>query len=334
MAEFYRQLLERVQSLPGVAGATAISTLQLSETPNSGTFTLEDRPPFPEAEQIEATTDRVAQNFFEVMRVNLKYGRRFEARDGADAPRAIIVNESFANRYWPGRDPVGQRMVFGRPSERNPWITIVGVVEDMHRRGLHRPARLETFLPMAQNPSRGMQLLVASTEAGGALRLTSAVRGEVRALDPRAPITQVSTVEEEVGESLAGRKFQTMLLVLFAVLALVLAAVGIFGLIYQTVLRRTQEIGVRMALGAQTSDVVSMVVKRGMILIATGVGLGTIGSLALAKVVQGMLYGVTPFDMLSYLAAGLVLGSFGLIACWLPARRVTRVDPMEALRHE
>jgi putative ABC transport system permease protein len=334
VAEFYRQLLEKVGAMPGVAGATAITTLHLSETPNSGTFTLEDRPPFPEAEQIEATTDRVVPNFFEVLQVKLKYGRRFDQRDGAEAPRAIIINDSFAKRYWPGRDPVGQRMVFGRPSERNPWITIVGVVEDMHRRGLHRPARLETFLPVAQSPARGMQLLVAASDKGSALRLTSAVRAAIRSLDARAPITQVSTVEDEVGESLAGRRFQTMLLSLFAILALVLAAVGIFGLIYQTVLRRTQEIGVRMALGAQSSDVVNMVIKRGMILIATGVGLGIAGSLALAKVVQGLLYGVTPFDILSYVAAALVLGAFGLLACWLPARRVTLVDPLEALRHE
>jgi putative ABC transport system permease protein len=330
---FHHQLMEKLRSVPGVTGVTEIGNLLLSDTPNSGTFTLEDRPPFPEAEQIEATTDRVAPNFFDVMQVKLKYGRKFDDRDGAESPRAIIVNETFAQRYWPGQDPTGKRMVFGRPDPNNPnWITIVGVVSDMHRRGLHRPARLETFLPSTQGVGRRMQLLI--TADSHPLRLTSAIRGEIKSLDSSAPVTLVSTVEDELGVSLAGRRFQTLLLSMFAGLALVLAAVGIFALIFQTVARRTQEFGVRMALGAQSGDVVAMVVKRGMLLVGVGVLLGVAGSLALARVVQGLLFGVSAVDPLSYLAAALVLGGFGLVACWLPATRATRVDPVEALRHE
>jgi ABC-type antimicrobial peptide transport system permease subunit len=177
-----------------------------------------------------------------------------------------------------------------------------------------------------------MQLLI--TADSHPLRLTSAIRGEIKSLDSSAPVTLVSTVEDELGVSLAGRRFQTLLLSMFAGLALVLAAVGIFALIFQTVARRTQEFGVRMALGAQSGDVVSMVVKRGMLLVGIGVVLGVAGSLALAKVVQGLLFGVSAVDPLSYLAAALVLGGFGLVACWLPATRATRVDPVEALRHE
>ncbi|MBL8222593.1 MAG: ABC transporter permease, partial [Bryobacterales bacterium] len=171
--EFYRQLFERVKAIPGVSGVTTISTLLLSETPNSGTFTLEDRPPLPEAEQIEATIDAVGPGFFAMMRVPLKWGRGFDDRDRPDAPRAAVINEMFAERYWPGQDPVGKRFVFGTPGERNPWITIVGVAKDMHRRGLHRPARLEVLTPASQNPRSGMQLLVMRDGGGSPLALAA-----------------------------------------------------------------------------------------------------------------------------------------------------------------
>jgi len=330
--DFYQRWMDRVRGLPGVSGVGAISTLLLTDTPSSGTFTLEGRPPFPPAEQIEATIDRVSPGLFPAMNVKLKYGRFFDDRDRLDTPRAAIINATFAERYWPGRDPVGQRFVFGTPSERNAWITIVGVVEDMHRRGLHRSARLETFAPLAQMPSSAMQLLVATQ--GDPLALAAAVRAEIRALDSTAPITRVSTVEAELGESMAGRRFQALLLAMFAALALVLAAVGIFGLMYQTVARRTHEIGVRMALGAHSGDVVSMVLRQGLLLTGAGIVLGVLGALALSQTVRGLLFGVAATDPVTYLVAVLLLGGAALVACWLPARRATRVDPLVALRHE
>ena len=266
------------------------------------------------------------------MNVKLKYGRFFDDRDRADGPRAAIINATFAERYWPGRDPVGQRFVFGTPNERSRWITIVGVVEDMHRRGLHRSARLETFGPLAQMPSSGMQLLV--TTDGDPLALAALVRAEIRALDSMAPVTRVSTLEAELGESMAGRRFQALLLAMFAALALVLAAVGIFGLMYQTVARRTHEIGVRMALGAHSGDVVGMVLRQGLLLTGAGIVLGVLGALAVSRAVRGLLFGVGPTDPVSYLVAMLLLGGTALVACWLPAWRATRVDPLVALRHE
>jgi len=202
----------------------------------------------------------------------------------------------------------------------------------MHRRGLHRPARLETFFAMAQAPSLGMQLLVATE--GEPLAVAAAVRSQIRALDSTAVITKVSTVEAELGESMAARRFQALLLALFAALALVLAAVGIFGLMYQTVARRTHEIGVRMALGAQGGDVMGMVLRQGLLLTGIGVVLGVGGALALSRLVRGLLFGIGPADPVSYVAAVLLLGATALVACWLPARRATRVDPLVALRHE
>ena len=332
VADFYQRLMDRVRGLPGVQNASAITTLMLSDTPSSGTFTLEDRPPFPPAEQIEATTDIVTPGFFQAMNVRLKFGRFFDDRDRQGAPRAAIINATFAEKYWPGRDPVGKRFVFGSPGERNPWITIVGVVEDMHRRGLHRGARLETFGPHGQMPARGLQLMV--TTDGDALSLARGVRAEIRALDPTAPVTKVMTVDEMIGESVAHRRFQALLLAIFASLALALAAVGIFGVMFQSVARRTHEIGVRMAVGAESGDVVRMVLRHGLLLTGTGVVLGLAGAVAVSWVIRGLLFGVGPADPASYVIAVVLLGVVAAAACWLPARRATRVDPLVALRHE
>jgi ABC-type antimicrobial peptide transport system permease subunit len=175
--------------------------------------------------------------------------------------------------------------------------------------------------------------LLVTTE-GDPLALAAGVRAEIRALDPLATVTRISTVEAEIGESMAGRRFQAFLLALFAALALGLAAVGIFGLMFQTVSRRTNEIGVRMALGAQTGDVSRMVLRHGMLLAFAGIALGVVGAIALSRVVRGLLFGVGPADPLSYFVAALLLGGTALVACWLPARRATRVDPVVALRHE
>ncbi|MBI4903114.1 MAG: ABC transporter permease [Acidobacteria bacterium] len=330
--EFHQRLMEKIRGLPGVTGMGSITTLLLSDTPNSGTFTLEDRPPFPEAEQIEATSDIASAEFFKTMQVRLKYGRFFDDRDRMDGPRAAIINATFASKYWPGQDPTGKRFVFGMPRERNPWITIVGVIEDMRRRGLHREARLEVFAPLTQRPARGTQLLIAVN--GNPMALAAAVRSEIRALDSLATVTKVSTVEAEVGTTMAARRFQALLLALFAMLALVLAAVGIFGLMYQSVSRRTHEIGVRMALGAQGSDVMGMMLRQGLLLTATGCTIGLAGAFALSRLVRGLLYGVGPADPVTYVAAVLLLAAGAVIACWVPARRATRVDPLVALRHE
>jgi hypothetical protein len=186
----------------------------------------------------------------------------------------VVINQTFANRYWPNQDPTGKRLVFGSPGPNNPWITIVGVVADLHRRGLHRGARLETFHPSGQRGGGSMQLLVAAN--GAPLTLAPAVRAEIRALDPSGPITEVGTVEAEIGESLAVRRFQALLLSLFSLLAVLLAAVGAFGLMGQLVVRRRPEIGLRMALGATPHGVMKMILRHGLLLAAAGgvVGIG------------------------------------------------------------
>jgi putative ABC transport system permease protein len=332
IAQFYDQLLQRVRALPGVRGAVVTTSLFLSDTPSSGTFTLEDRPPFPPAEQIEATFDAVSPGFFETMQIGLVRGRFLDSRDGDGAPRTAVINETFANKYWPNQDPVGKRFIPGGPRPNPQWITIVGVFKDMRRRGLHRGARLEIYFPTGQNLRRDLQLLVASD--GPPLAFAPAVRAEIRALDPLAPVTELSTVEAEIGDSLAVRRFQAFLLTLFSGLAVLLAAVGIFGLMAQLVIRRTPEIGLRMAVGATPSDVLRMVLRQGAILAAVGAAAGVAGALVLARVLRTMLYGVTPADPISYGAAAAVMSAAVLLACAIPALRAARVAPLEALRNE
>jgi len=332
LRQFYDQLLERVRALPGVKGAAVVTDLFLSNTPNSGTFTLEDRPPFPPSEQIEATTDVVSPGFFEAMQVPLVYGRFFDSQDRDGGARAIVINETFASRYWPNQNPVGKRMVFGTPGERNPWITIVGVAGDMRRRGLHQGSRLETFFPTTQNGGRNMQLLV--TTDGDPNALVGPVRAEIRTLDRSTPVTAVGTIDAQIGESLAIRRFQAWLLAMFSMLAVLLAAVGVFGLMAQVVARRTSEIGVRMALGASPSQVISLVLRQGALFAAAGGVVGLGGAFLLARALRSLLFGVGAADPVSYVGAAVVMGLSVLLACAVPAWRAARVDPTAALRQD
>jgi putative ABC transport system permease protein len=332
LRQFYGDVLQRVRALPRVTNVALITDLFLSATPNSGTFTLEDRPPFPPAEEIEATTDAVSPGFFEMMQARLVRGRFVDARDAGDAPRAIVVNETFAHRYWPNQDPIGKRMVFGRPRPGDQWITIVGVVGDMRRRGLHQDARLETFGPTGQSIGRNMQLLVTADRE--ALALAPSALSEIRSIDATSPVTAVRTVESDIGESLAVRRFQARLLALFSALAVLLAAVGIFGLMAQVVVRRTHEIGVRMALGATRRKVLAMVVRQGVSLAAAGTLVGIVGALAIARTLESLLFGIGAADPVSYVASAAVMAVSVLLACGLPAWRAAHVDPMVALRDD
>ena len=264
------------------------------------------------------------------MQVRLVSGRFPDAQDRDGGVRGVAINETFAKRYWPDQSPVGKRMVFGTPGERNPWMTIVGVVGDMRRRGLHQGARLEVFFSTTQSIGRNMQLIVASDS--NPIALAPTVRAAIRALDASSPVTAVSTVEAQIGESLAIRRFQAWLLALFSLLAVLLAAVGIFGLMAQVVTRRTPEIGVRMALGATTQNVLALVVRQGVLLAAAGTLVGIGGALVIARGLQSLLFGVGAADPLSYAAAAVVMAISVLLACALPAWRAARVDPTVALR--
>ena len=329
---FYKQLFERIESVPGVQSVGAISTVFLSDTPNSTNFSIEGRPVPTGADSIEVPLDSVSPSYFRVMGIPLKSGREFDDRDVRGSTPVVIVNETFVLRFFPDEDPLGKRFVYGTPGPDNNWITIVGVVGDMRRTGFDRPVRPETFLPQTQNPSD--TLTIVARTAGDPANLSTTLRGEVWAIDRDQSVYDLKTMDQTLSEMSSQRRFNMLLLGVFAALALTLAAVGIYGVMSYSVAQRTHEIGIRMALGARGTDVLGMVVKRGVILASAGIGVGLIGSIALTRLMSSLLYGVSATDPLTFVVIPIVLAAVALGACFVPASRATKVDPMIALRYE
>jgi putative ABC transport system permease protein len=332
VADFYKQLLERMQSVPGVQSVGAISSVFLTDTPSSTNFSIEGRPVPTGAEAIEVPLDSVSPNYFRVMGIRLLQGREFDDRDATGAPLVAIINETFARRFFADEDPIGKRYVYGQPAPNNPWITIVGVVEDMRRTGFDRPVRPETFLPVAQNPANALTI-VARTATDPA-NFASALRGEVWALDKDQSVFDIKTMEQTLAEMISQRRFTMLLLGIFAAVALLLAAVGIYGVMSYSVTQRTHEIGVRIALGARGSDVLRLVVGQGVKLVLFGVGVGLVASFALTRLMISLLYGVSATDLITFTVIPLILMGVAMVACFVPARRAAKVDPMVALRYE
>jgi len=330
---FYQQLLDRLEALPGVQSVGAIASVFLDDTPNSTNFTIEGRPVPVGAESIEVPLDSVSNKYFRVMGIPLLAGREFDERDGPGAPLVAIINQTFARRFFPGEDPIGKRYIYGQPGpNNNPWITIVGVVGDMRRTGFDRPVRPETFLPEAQSPDGSLTIVARTT--GDPSALAGALRSEVWAIDKDQSVYNIKTMRQTLAEMLSQRRFNMMLLGVLAAVALVLASVGIFGVMSYAVAERTHEIGLRMALGAQAGDVLNLIVRQGMLLVGTGLLVGLVASFALTRLMSTLLYGVSATDPLTFIAIPVVLTGVALGACLVPARRAIKVDPMVALRCE
>ena len=332
VADFFQQLFERIEAVPGVQSAGAISTIFLSDTPNSTNFAIEGRPQATGAQSIEVPLDAVSAKYFKVMGIPLISGREFDDRDALGTPPVAIINETFANRFFPGEDPIGKRYVYGGPAPDNPWITIVGVVGDMRRTGFDRPVRPETFLPESQNPDNA--LTVVARTSGDPASLAGMLRDQVWSIDRDQSVYDIKTMDQTLSEMLSQRRFNMLLLGVFASVALLLAALGIYGVISYSVSQRTHEIGIRMAMGAQSRDVLSLVVRHGLVLTGTGIGAGLIVSFALTRLMSTLLYGVSATDPVTFIAIPVVLAGVALGACFVPARRASRVDPIEALRYE
>jgi putative ABC transport system permease protein len=330
VTSFFDQLLQRIESLPGVESAGAVSSVFLSKTPNSTTFSLEGRPDPPPAEDIEVPYDSISPNYFRVMGIPLLKGREFDHRDAQAAPGVVIINDTFARMYFPDEDPVGKR--FKYRGDDNPWLTIVGVVGDMRRTGFDSEVRPETFLPHTQNPSGGLTILVrASTDPAS---LVGAIRSQVSEIDPNQAIYGVKTMDQWLGEMISQRRFNMLLLAIFAGVALVLAAVGIYGVISYSVTQRTHEIGVRIALGAARRDVMRLVVGQAARLAVIGLGAGLVTAFALTRLMTSLLYGVSATDPLTFAVIPFVLAAIAMLSSYIPARRAAKVDPMIALRYE
>jgi putative ABC transport system permease protein len=329
---FHDALLERVRALPGVEGAAATSSIFLSQTPQSTNFTIEGRTARPDEPVVEVPIDAVTPDYFRVMGVPLVRGRAFTAQDVDGAPPVVMINANMARRYWPNEDPIGRRFKYGGGDGSSPWMTIVGVVGDMRRTGLDAPVRYETFLPLAQSGNGGMTLVVRTAREPATF--ATAVRGAVRAIDPDQPVYDVQTMDAMLSDRVAQRRFTMALLGTFAGLALVLGIIGVYGVTSYLVTQRTREVGLRIALGADPGRLVRMVVRQGMHVAIAGLVLGLLGALALSRMMERLLFGVSPNDAWTLLAVTLVLAVATLVANWLPARRAARVDPLVALRSE
>jgi len=329
---FYARLLDRVQSLPGVQSAGAISALPLSGQGGSGTTTVDTQSVPLEDTTPEADQRVVTNDYFKAMGVSLVRGRFFEARDSADAPPVAIVDESLAQTYWPNQDPIGKRLHGGGRTSNATWATIVGVVRHVRNRTLEARSRVEVYWPEAQRPVGAMTLAISTS--GNPMNLAPTIQREVSSIDPDLPVFHVHTMTEVMGDSLERRRLALILLGAFAGLALLLAAIGIYGVTSYGVAQRKIEIGVRMALGADRSQVFGMLLRSGLAPIMLGLGVGLVLALSLTRLMSGLLFAVKAYDPLALGGGALLLLVAAALAILVPARRATKVNPMIALRYE
>ena len=340
ISNFYQAVVERVNAIPGVASASAANFLPLTRWNAYCDFDIAGRATPPSGEHFTGLYRVADWRYLQTMGVPVKQGRDFTASDGPDSLGVALVNETLARRYWPNADPVGQqiRLVFSatrtpwEPIPHQGWLTIVGVVGDVRDWAWSEPKSGQLYLPDTQNPSRLMSLVARSS--GDRAQLTAAVRRAIESIDPDQPMTDVKTMEEYLAVAFSQRRLNMSLLAFFAVIAALLAAIGIYGVMGYAVTQRSHEIGIRMALGAEPADVLRMIVGDGMKLALLGLVIGITASLLLMKYLESQLYGVKARDPLTFIAVAAGLALVALAACYFPARRATKVDPLVALRYE
>jgi putative ABC transport system permease protein len=328
-----------VKSLPGVVAAGYTTTVPLAWKGGTSGF-------YPEGRTIErlradglsydANHRQVSADYLKTMGISIRQGRSFNDRDDQQAIPVVIINETMARQYWPGENAIGKRFKIGDPDDDKPWRMIVGVAGDVRQMGPEEPVKAEMYVPYQQIKDDqwfAPRDLVVRTSVDP-LSIVAAARNEIHQVDPDQPISNIRTMDELLGEETAARRLGMTLLTIFAALALLLATLGIYGVLAYFVVQHTQEIGVRVALGAQRRDILGLVLKRGMMLALLGVAIGLGAAFALTRLMASLLYGVSTADPLTYAAIALLITVVALCACYLPARRATRVDPMVALIYE
>ena len=331
---FFARVLERVRALPGVESAGFTSALPLTWDGGTGGFIPEGAVVRPDVAW-DANNRVVSPGYFEAMGIPLRRGRLFRDADGPDAPPVAIINEAMARKFWPNQDPLGKRFKFENGSDNTPWLRIVGIVGDVRQMRLDEPPRQEMYFPYWQAKDNWMVPRdLAIRTAGDPLSLAGAVRQAVWSIDRDQPVSNVMTLDALLDKEVAQRRVQASLLAGFAALALILACIGIYGVLSYLVAQRTQEIGVRVALGASAADVFRTVAGQGMTLAAFGMAAGLAGALALSRLLGSLLFGVGAVDPAAYIAAVVLFGAVALAACYFPARRAADVDPLTALRYE
>lgn len=330
---FWTRFLERLERIPGVQSTALVSGLPpmrppvMNDTRIEG-FVRREGGPIENVDYYQS----VSRDYFATMGVRLIAGRLFDDRDTRGAPDVVIINQTMARRFWPGQDPLGRRI---QPSNRDQWCTVVGVVEDVKNAGLDKSAGTELYLPYMQPQGSGMRGMYVVLRAQGDPRaLANSVRRELHELDPGLPLAEVLAMDDVIGRARARPRFLALLLALFSSVALVIAAVGIYGVISYTVERRMREFGVRIVLGAQRRDVLGLVMKLGVVLTLTGIAAGLGAALAVTRLMAGLLFAIPPTDAITFAAVSALLAAVALAACYIPARRATRVDPIQTLRFE
>jgi putative ABC transport system permease protein len=339
VAQFYRRLEERLRALPDVQAASLTSTLPLEESVDYySSFTLPDREPPPPGEVNQAYFRQVGHDFFRVMGVQLLAGRGFTEQDREDAPGVVVINETLAQQYWPDEDPVGER-ISGTAQRFGPLgvmlkdeVEIVGVVEDVRYVGLRDSPQPSLYFPVQQAPFRRMTVVLRTDRDPSAL--TGSVRAAVAELDAELPISRIATMEHVLDRSVAQDRFSMLLLLLFGASALVLAAIGIYGVLSYNVEQRTRELGIRMALGAAAGEVRTLVLRQATLMIGVGIVVGLAAAFLLSRVLESQLFGVSSHDPLTFGGVAVLLAAIAFAASYLPARRATSVDPIVALRNE
>ena len=330
---FYTDLVQRVQSLAGVRSAAVTTNLPLYRQGNSISVSIEGRPAPPPGQELIVVTRIISPGYFDTMSIPLLKGRQLTDQDTETTPNAVVISETMARRFWPGEEPVGKRIAAGRAQTPEDWIQVVGVVKDVRQFELNAEPRPQMYLSFRQAGFFAPRDLVVKTDVDPASMATT-VRKAVWDIDKDQPVSNIRTMEEILADSIARQRFSMLLLAIFAGVALVLAGVGIYGVMSYSVAQRTREIGIRMALGAQTGAVLKLAVGYGMKLVVTGIVVGLIAAFALTRVMSTLLFGVTATDPATFTLISLLLVAVAALASYIPARRATKVNPIIALRYE
>jgi putative ABC transport system permease protein len=328
---FFRECRARLEALPGVRSASFVMSVPIEGSQWGSPLMAGDKPVPRPGEFLYASFTPVSANYFATMEIPLRAGRAFTETEMNDTPPVTVINESLARRLWPGENPIGKRLRQGAADSEATWREVVGVAADVKQNGLQIDAPLQVYLPLALRNSSSVGLVVRTE--GEPLALARTVEQTIRSLDKDLPLTSHS-MDELRGNEMARQRLTLRLLAILAALALLLAALGIYGVMSYVVTQRQQELGIRLALGATGPDVLRLVLVQGMRLALLGLALGLGAALAATRWLQGLLYGVAPTDPLTFVGVAVILSLVALVACWLPARRATKVDPLIALRYE
>ena len=340
---FFEQVLQRLNALPGVQSAAIVSHVPYSEGGGVGenTFSIREHPANKRGSMQDAIVENISPSYFRIMNIALRDGRLLNDADGANAPKAVVISESLARRYFPAESPLGKHISTGRtPADvsdtgvaAHPWWTIVGVVNDLHYSWINKEDIPTIYGSFRQWPPYYTTVVLRAAQ-GEPTQLISAVHSEIAAVDPDLPLYNIKPMDKVISESIVGIAYVATMMAVLGVIALVLASVGVFGVMSYSVSERAHEIGVRMSLGAQTADILRMVLRSGMTLTLLGLAIGLPMAFALARALAALLFGVAATDPFSFIGLPLLLASVAALACYLPARRAARLDPLKALRYE